>query len=242
MSIDERLVQKHDSLSEYIKRDDLGAFWKLWSTCVEQGMLRYLGNSMHTDQKNLGRGLVQIIKQKAFKEVKAEDESKGDDDDDGYKHIRNKFTRKAIECLRQARRCEQFAYRLDLKMKGKGKSVHDELNKHALYKIVKESKEEEHWEVELAEKLVQDIDKQIGNVMLQPLLKRSAEKYHAQHDKWKKEAKKEEEERKARRYEDKAKGQWNLVKDIGCKNTHTLGSCKKDGKGTRRASTRHSCD
>ena len=33
---------------------------------------------------------------------------------------------------------------------------------------------EEHWEVELAQKLTSDVEKQIKNVLLRPLLKRCA--------------------------------------------------------------------
>ena len=84
-------------------------------------------------------------------------------DEEGYKHIRNKFTRKALGVLRQARRCEQYAYRLELKTLGRDKEVHGVLNKHALHRIVKEAGGEEHWEVELADKLTSDIEKQIKN-------------------------------------------------------------------------------
>ena len=129
---------------------------------------------------------MQIIKQKAFKENTKHKEGEKECENDEYKHIRNKFTRKAIDCLRQARRCEQYAYRLELIMKGRGREAHAKLNKDALYKIVKESKEDEHWEVELASKLVDNIEKQVTNVMLQPLLKRCATKYHGQYEKWKK--------------------------------------------------------
>ena len=94
---------------------------------------------MHIDKRNLGRGLVQIIKQKAFNDNEKEN---GKDGCGGYKHIRNMSTRKAVVALRQSRRCEEFAYRLELMMRGRGKEIHAQLNKDALYKIVKETKED----------------------------------------------------------------------------------------------------
>ena len=117
---------------------------------------------------------MQIIKQKAFNNDATQHEEKPKWEEDEYKHIRNTHTRKAIDCLRQARRCEQFAYRLELIMKGTGKEAHAKLNKDALYKIDETSKEDEHWEVELASKLVHDIENQVTNVLLQPMLKRCA--------------------------------------------------------------------
>ena len=70
------------------------------------------------------------------------DERKGEEkiNKEDYAHIRNKFTRKAIEALSQARRCEQFAHRLEMRRLGKGKDVHSKLNKDALFKIVKTSR------------------------------------------------------------------------------------------------------
>ena len=133
--------------------------------------------------------VVNILKRKPSKEDSRDGETV---DEDEYKHIRNKHTRKALDALRQARRCQQYAYRLELRMKGKGKEIHDKLNKDALYKVVKEAKGDVPWEVELADKLVHDIDKPIKNILLQPLLKMCANKYHDRHNKRKEEAKKEE--------------------------------------------------
>ena len=128
---------------------------------------------MHKDKRNLGRGHVHIFSKKAFRQKEGEETEA---EDKHYKHIRNKFIRKAIEALRQARRCEQFAFRLELKTLGKGKAVHTELNKHAIFRIVKECGQEEHFDVELADKLTDDIDRQAENTMLRPMLKRCAEK------------------------------------------------------------------
>ena len=84
-----------------------------------------------------------------------------------------------------------------MKRLGKGKEVHIKLNRDALHKIAKESDETQPWEVELVEKLTQNIEKQVQNAMIQRLLKMCAKKIHLKHDKWKKEALKEEDERKA---------------------------------------------
>ena len=59
-------------------------------------------------------------------------------------HIRNKFIRKAIDALRQARRREQFGHRLEMRKHGRGKEVHSKLNKDALIKIVKKLKKVKH--------------------------------------------------------------------------------------------------
>ena len=97
--------------------------------------------------------------------------------DEEYKHIRNKFTRTALDALRQARRCEQFAYRLELQNLGKGKPVHADLNRHALLNIVKPRGFDEQFEIDLVDRLTNHIGKQITNTLLRPLLKRCVEHF-----------------------------------------------------------------
>ena len=136
---------------------------------------------------------MKILTKKAFDEERKDEQ---ENDDQGYKHIRNKFTRKALDALKQARRCEQFAYRLELKTLGRAESVRADLNKIALLEIVKEAGAEESWEVDLADKLTNDIGKQIKNVMIRPLLQRCAAKYHERYEKHKKEVIREERRRR----------------------------------------------
>ena len=58
-----------------------------------------------------------------------------------------------------------------------------------------------------------------------------AKKFYLKHDKWKKKAFKEEDERKAKLYEEKSKGQWNLVKDMGGKTSPPLTAARRKEKG-----------
>ena len=78
---------KWSKLKEQLKKSDLSEFWQTWSGCVEQGVLRYLGDGMHTDKKNIGRGSVKQLSKNAFaNEVRSGQET----EEERYKHVRNK--------------------------------------------------------------------------------------------------------------------------------------------------------
>ena len=67
VKMDERFEGKHKQLKDLMKLDKLSGFWQAWSSCVEPGVLRYLGNDMHIDKKNLGRGSVRILTKKRLR-------------------------------------------------------------------------------------------------------------------------------------------------------------------------------
>ena len=137
--IDERLLKKKGQLIKSIRHDDLGLFWRTWSRCVEQGILRYVGGKVHLQEDMMGRGEVRIFEPQPFNK-------KVENDDEMFSHIRNKTSRAAHDALCQARRCEQFAHRLEImQLKGE-KLAHWKLNKEAIANKSKKCDNKETWQ------------------------------------------------------------------------------------------------
>ena len=90
--------------------------WKMLSHCVEDAWLRYLDDGKEMRKQNVGRGELKIIEKKP----KAEEEARG------AQGPKNRWYYQAVEKLRQARRCEQAAYRISIKEKGNGKKNEEE--------------------------------------------------------------------------------------------------------------------
>ena len=95
----------------------VGGLWKFWSKCVEHSWLRYLAPGKDMEALLKGRGTVNIIeKTPKPREPKKEE-------------AWNKWYYKAIDQFRQARRCEQMAYRLTLLNQTKEKDKQDKYSK-----------------------------------------------------------------------------------------------------------------
>ena len=117
-------------LSELIKKKCLDEYWKRFSELVEKTWIEHMQVDKDTATKLKGRGVVKIITAKPNVKTKAEKESS----------IRNTEMHKAIEFLRQARRCEQINHRLERtkEVEPSIKATPDVLNKEAMRKIKKD--------------------------------------------------------------------------------------------------------
>ena len=128
-----------------------------------------------------------------------------------------KEAREDITAVRQARRCEQYAFRIQIATKdttdGKKKEEHAKLNKEAIQQIRKYSGTEQ-WEWDLLEKLEGTRDRNT-NIMLVPTLKQAASKYHGKAKTHRDKAVQIEDQRRAERYSEKSGGQWQICKDMG---------------------------
>ena len=90
--------------------------------------------------------------------------------------------------MRQARRCEQFALRLEMHAKKEATEVHERLNKDAICGIVKATEEGCEWQEDLAINISKKNINQCTNALLIPTLKKAATKLHSLYEARKEEA------------------------------------------------------
>ena len=113
-------------------------FWKLWSEALEKGYLEFLTESKKISKHLTGRGkisIVEIIPKRKEMAGSVEEVRKGGS---GY----------AVRLLKQARRCEQVAYILELISKNAGDEKagqHIMLNQQALKKIEEMAEQKLEW-------------------------------------------------------------------------------------------------
>ena len=81
---------------------DTNAYLKIWSKNVERGWLHFAANSKVYDTSYTGRGQVKLIIKKPHSEAKKRAYTRGEE------------ARADITAVRQARRCEQMAFRIAL--------------------------------------------------------------------------------------------------------------------------------
>ena len=72
-------------------------------------------------------------------------------EEEDLKHLRKPASRTALEKLRQARRCEQFALRVDMMVKREASMIHEKLNKDAMMGITKAVDVNIEWGSDLAQ-------------------------------------------------------------------------------------------
>ena len=101
-AMDAMFGKAQDELRYHAKRKDTTKLWKAWSKAVENGWIDYLGLGKELAKKNRGRGEATIVKKIPGKNK----------DDNGVNY--NEWTRKSIISLKNARRCEQMAYRIEM--------------------------------------------------------------------------------------------------------------------------------
>ena len=139
-----------------------------------------------------------------------------------FRHLRNPASRTALGKLRQARRCEQLAFRIQmLKDEGKGEKktqTYYQLNVDAI-RIIRKRQGAYLREHEGIVKLKQT-NQVAESIALIPSIKRLAEKYHEEVHKQKELAERESERCKKKRYEPKGEGQWVICKDMGSVNAN----------------------
>ena len=112
----------------------------MWSKAVENAYIKYLDVSEEAAKKIRGRGKVTLRKMTP----QAEEGRKNEED-----HIRNKWSREALRCLKQPRRGEQVVYRAGMMMKQEaGIGAYAKLNKEALAIMNKSISKEVKWENE----------------------------------------------------------------------------------------------
>ena len=114
-----------DDLKAHEGVQDTDSYWKTFSKSVGQGIIRYIDEEKES-KKIAGRGTI-ILQEMAPR--------RRDTVDDAKDVLKNEWSKKALENLKQARRCEQIAYRIKMINKeecGAKKCKHIELNKQAM--------------------------------------------------------------------------------------------------------------
>ena len=145
-------------------------YWKAWSQSVENAFLHYIDESKVFNRKMKGRGEATLIQVKpdVAKKDKKKDTTRGTESTEAEKSIK------------QARRCEQFAFRLGLiaeeKRDQNKRLSYYQLNKDAAKGIAKHVGENA-WEQELRSKVLNP-GMIAADPMIAPLMKRCATKYH----------------------------------------------------------------
>ena len=106
----------------------MNGFWKHWSESLEKGYLKFLNETKEVEKNMTGRGEINIVEKTPQRRKMAEN----------IEEIRGGGAKHAVKHLRQARRCEQVAHRLELlkthSNDGKAMTYIDR-NKRALEKI-----------------------------------------------------------------------------------------------------------
>ena len=132
--------------------------------------------------------------------------------------------------------------RLEMFAKNRGNQVHEKLNLDAIVGIIKHVEETCEWEFDLAGKLNNAGPMRHKETRLIPLLKRTAAKYHEEHDKAKGEAMKEMKKENEAILKIRGKGQWTLAKQMGSKKLPPLNAVRRVEKRAQRGSHRHNCN
>ena len=103
-AIDRHYEVKNEEIDEALRRGDMNRVWELWSRALERGYLEHLNESKEVTKNMMGRGKVNIVEKTPQRRELAET----------VEDIRKGGSRRAVRFLKQARRCEQVAYRLEL--------------------------------------------------------------------------------------------------------------------------------
>jgi len=224
--IDERVDGRTETLRAYEQMEDVDGMWKMLSQCVEGAWLDYLEVEKEMKKKSVGRGELKIIEKKP----KAEEEERKPQES------RNQWYYQAVEKLRQARRCEQAAYRISIKDKESGRKNEEEytkLNEAAFEKIIKKADVHDEEERNFAQAIKQGFAGRPMNTMQIPMLKRQAAKYHQRHDALKAKAKAQSEKVRQKIYRAKGGGQWKLNKALNEKMASPLLALERRRKGPK---------
>ena len=180
---------------------DVNGYWKLWSKTVERGWLKYVDEEMVHYKKATGRGKAELVRKKT--------QQTGGGKAPKRTYLAGKEAREEVRAIRQARRCEQMAFRITLARKDSKqqnvKATCSKLDNEAIDKLRKHQGKGDG-ENELVDKLLNTIGRD-SDIMLVPVLKNAAGKYHEQAGKHKAEAEKKERDAQQKRYAEKGGGQ-----------------------------------
>ena len=139
-----------------------------------------------------------------------------------------------MRLAKQARRCEQVAYRLELlSMHACDDKVgaYITLNQQALKKVEEVAEEKLEWERDIKGTLKGSTRMQVGNVMLIPWMKRVAAKYHARSSVEKKKAMDVRGKETQTLYSMKGKGQREINKPMRGDAATPLAALRRKVKG-----------
>ena len=177
-------------------------------------------------KKHIGRGQLKIIE----KTPKVEEEEKQG------RCPRNRWYFKAVDNLKQARRCEQAAYRIGIKDKEGNRSNQEEhrcLNGVAYETIAKHIDVHGQEERNFKNNLQDNFAGKDFNTMQIPMLKRQAERYHQKHDTMRRKAIAEDEAVKQQIIRAKGGGQWKLSKALDEKDANPLTALTRMERGPK---------
>ena len=169
--MDKDFLQRTEAFQKHKMNEDNDAYWASWSEAVERGWLTYLGHKGAIKKALLGRGKTVILTRTPGRTRKKKDENE-------FKHVRSQASRKTLESFRQARRCEQYVVRLEMKVNKDATAVHVKLNEDANRCIIKAAEEGQEWQEDLVLLLCKPENKGGDNTMIIHALKRAAGKFH----------------------------------------------------------------
>ena len=217
--MDEEINRGKSYLQQFAEEGDIDAYWKRWSKLVEFAWLKFLGQDKCWDRRLKGRGQVNLIEKMP---------SKPGDRSKPVGNFRCEDMTKALNYQKQARRCEQLAFRIGLIAKGQDSAEKVQkfrsLNRQAERQIVKHRTDLE-WEEYIP--LKTQVEDFADNVMMVPTIKIWANKYQAMYQSHKEKAKKEEEEKCMQAiYSSKQHGKNKLGKSIKEPGTMPLTAAK----------------
>lgn len=125
-AVDQLLIKHENARCKAAKKGDTTKLWEILSQRIEQGMLAQILEEKELDKRHKGRGSVKVVTTSGDKA--------GQCDLTSEEHIRNKDRYAALLALKNARACEQIAYRIELLQKshgGQGPSVQGQEHFHA---------------------------------------------------------------------------------------------------------------
>lgn len=214
-----------EELEAHAKEGDVDEFWRKWSKAVEKAWTSYLKPEKEVKKQITGRGKVTIVNKIPTTTAKSD------------KEIWNKWYYKAVDKLRQARRCDQIAYRIQKYHGDKDdedkKAKYQQLNKEAWSNISKNYTEMDDEEKDFVDKMAKRIEKNSMNMMDVPAYKRQALHYHKKHDAYKVRSAEETARCRQKLYEAKGTGQWALSRDLGRKAAAPLLAVRRPKAGPR---------
>ena len=105
-SIREECKLENTRLKVLALAKDVNGYWKLWSKTVERGWLKYADEEKVHDKKATGRGKVELVRKKP--------QPTGGGKAPKKTYLAGEEAREEVRAIRQARRCEQMAFRITL--------------------------------------------------------------------------------------------------------------------------------
>ena len=142
---------------------------------------------------------------------------------------------KAGEALRQARRCEHMAYRIEIRNKnndadkvGSYKTLNEDAAKH----ISSKTDEGVQEEINLRDRL--DANKEdLMNIMMVPILKKNDIRFHQKHDTMKVRAREESRKAREKAYSERSSGQWKVYKDMHSESGKPMIALRRTKRGKK---------